>query len=181
MKWLANLAIWWILFVAGAVPLHAHSEGTSAIHEVVKEFAPKASLKIEKDPTGGFNVHVVTSNFQWRPDLASKEHVMGEGHAHVYLDGRKILRIYNEWFHLNTYQFATRAGEQILSFEFVGNDHAPYTIQGVPLGVEQIITVPEDEIQPPSAKKIRIELILASLFMIGLGSLLMCRQRRVLK
>jgi hypothetical protein len=60
------------------------------------------------------------------------------------------MRIYNEWFHLNTYQFSTKPGEQLLSIEFVGNDHAPYTIQGLPVGTEQIVDVPGDEIQPAS-------------------------------
>jgi hypothetical protein len=31
---------------------------------------------------GGFNVQVVTENFVWRPELASMQHVSGEGHAH---------------------------------------------------------------------------------------------------
>lgn len=141
--------------VVGAFPLHAHSDGVFTIHEVSEKVAPKATLDLEKDPTGGFNVHVVTSNFVWRPEQASKIHVAGEGHAHVYLDGRKIMRIYSEWFHLNTYQFATRAGEQLLSIEFVGNDHAPYTMQGNPIGSEQIITVPRDEIQPVSTNRVR--------------------------
>jgi len=133
---------------------YSHSDGIFTIHEVSEKVAPKASLELQKDPTGGFNVHVVTSNFVWRPEQASKKHVSGEGHAHVYLDGRKIMRIYNEWFHLNTYQFSTRAGEQLLSIEFVGNDHAPYTVQGVPIGSEQIITVPRDEIQPTAATRV---------------------------
>jgi hypothetical protein len=140
--------------VVGASPLHAHSDGVFTIHEVSEEGAPIASLNLEKDPTGGFNVHVVTSNFVWRPEQASKKHVAGEGHAHVYLDGRKIMRIYSEWFHLNTYQFSTRAGEQLLSIEFVGNDHAPYTFQGNPIGSEQIITVPRDEIQPGTTNRV---------------------------
>ncbi|CAB4862448.1 unannotated protein [freshwater metagenome] len=161
----------WILLIASPVPLHAHSDGVFIIHEVEQDMAPKVSLEVEKDLTGGFNVHVVTSNFRWRPEMASKRHVIGEGHAHVYLDGQKIMRIYNEWFHLNTYQFATRSGEQLFSVEFVGNDHAPYTIQGVPLGAEQIITVPGDEIQPASGKKIEIQIVLIALLVIFLGGL----------
>jgi len=148
VKWLASVMTGWILLVASTSPLHAYSDGAITIHEVAQEVAPKASLEVKKDPTGGFNVHVLSSNFAWRPEMASRKHVVGEGHAHVYLDGRKIMRIYNEWFHLNTYQFATRAGEQIVSIEFVGNDHAPYTIQGIPVGLEQIIDVPFDEIVP---------------------------------
>jgi hypothetical protein len=166
----------WILFIASPAPLQAHSEGAISIHEVVKEFAPNANLDVEKDPTGGFNVHVVTSNFRWRPEMASKQHVMGEGHAHVYLDGQKIMRIYNEWFHLNTYQFATRAGEQILSIEFVGNDHAPYTIQGTPIGVEEIVNVPKDEIQPSHKKRSGTLVLFTSLIFMGLAGLFLWRR-----
>jgi len=133
---------------------HSHSDGVFTIHEVSETVAPNATLELQKDPTGGFNVHVVTNNFVWRPEQASKKHVSGEGHAHVYLDGRKIMRIYSEWFHLNTFQFSTRAGEQLLSIEFVGNDHAPYTYQGNPIGSEQIINVPRDEIQPVSTTRV---------------------------
>ena len=138
----------WILTFSSITPLHAQTNSAISVHEITQEVAPKASLEIQKDLTGGFNVHVATTNFVWRPEMASMQHVPGEGHAHVYLDGRKIMRIYNEWFHLNTYQFSTRPGEQLLSIEFVGNDHAPYTIQGVPVGDEQIVDVPSDEIQP---------------------------------
>ena len=135
------------LSLSGTVA-NAHTTGVSAIHEVAREVAPSASLDVVKDPTGGFNVHLMTTGFAWRPENASMMHANGEGHAHVYLDGRKIMRIYNEWFHLNTFQFATQPGEQLLTVELVGNDHAPYTTEGMPIGAEQLIDVPADEIQP---------------------------------
>ena len=180
VNWLASVMTGWILLVASTSPLHAYSDGAITIHEVAQEVAPKASLKVKKDPTGGFNVHVLSSNFVWRPESASREHVVGEGHAHVYLDGRKIMRIYNEWFHLNTYQFATRAGEQIVSIEFVGNDHAPYTIQGIPVGLEQIIDVASDEIQPASTKGEGATSLFApslAFLIIALACLLIWRRR----
>jgi hypothetical protein len=148
MKLLAAFLTGWVLAISSTVPVQAHTDGAMSVHEITQELAPTASFEIKKDPTGGFNVQVVTENFVWRPDLASMQHVAGEGHAHVFLDGRKIMRIYNPWFHLNTYQFATRSGEQLLSIEFVGNDHAAYTIQGLPVGTEQVVDVPSDEIQP---------------------------------
>ena len=148
MKLLAAFLTGWVLAISSTVPAQAHTDGAMSVHEITQESAPTASFEIKKDPTGGFNVQVVTENFVWRPELASMQHVPGEGHAHVFLDGRKIMRIYNPWFHLNTYQFATRSGEQLLSIEFVGNDHAAYTIQGLPVGTEQVVDVPSDEIQP---------------------------------
>ena len=95
MKLMARILTGWILAVATIIPSQAQSNGAISVHEIAQESAPKATLDIQKDPTGGFNVQVVTSNFVWRPEMASMQHVSGEGHAHVYLDGRKIMRIYN--------------------------------------------------------------------------------------
>jgi hypothetical protein len=158
-------------------PLQAHTNGATSIHEISQEAAPRANLEIKKDPTGGYNVHVVTNNFVWRPEMASMEHIPGEGHAHVFLDGRKIMRIYNEWFHLNTYQFSTRSGEQLLSIEFVGNDHAPYTINGLPVGAEQIVDVPDDEIQPTSKNDNVVQIGLLVVLVFALAGLLFRRKR----
>jgi len=172
MKLMATIMTGWMLAMATIIPSYAHTSGATTVHEITQETAPNATLDIQKDPTGGFNVQVVTSNFVWRPEMASMQHVPGEGHAHVYLDGRKIMRIYNEWFHLNTYQFSTRAGEQLLSIEFVGNDHAPYTIEGLPVGAEQIVDVPSDEIQPASRDNNTLLFGLIFLVVIGTGGLL---------
>ena len=172
MKLMATIMTGWMLAVATIIPSYAHTSGATTVHEITQETAPNATLDIQKDPTGGFNVQVVTTNFVWRPEMASMQHVPGEGHAHVYLDGRKIMRIYNEWFHLNTYQFSTRSGEQLLSIEFVGNDHAPYTIQGLPVGAEQIVDVPSDEIQPASRDNNTLLFGLIFLVVIGTGGLL---------
>jgi hypothetical protein len=172
MKLLATIVIGWMLAVATVTPSQAQANASISVHEIAQETAPKVILEVQKDPTGGFNVHVVTSNFVWRPEMASMQHVAGEGHAHVYLDGRKIMRIYNEWFHLNTYQFATKPGEQLLSIEFVGNDHAPYTIQGLPVGAQQIVDVPGDEIQPTSEEGNQVLFGLIFLLVVGLAGLL---------
>jgi hypothetical protein len=172
MKLMAAIVTGWMLAAATIIPSHAQTNGAISVHEIAQETAPQATLEIQKDPTGGFNVQVITSNFVWRPEMASMEYVPGEGHAHVYLDGRKIMRIYNEWFHLNTFQFSTKPGEQLLSIEFVGNDHAPYTIQGLPVGAEQIVDVPSDEIQPAARNNNTWLYGLIFLLVIGLGGLL---------
>ena len=172
MKPMVAIVIGWILASSTILPTHAQANSAASVHEIVQEAAPQATLDIQKDPTGGFNVHVVTTNFVWRPEMASMQHIPGEGHAHVYLDGRKIMRIYNEWFHLNTFQFSTKPGEQLLSIEFVGNDHAPYTIQGLPVGAEQIVDVPSDEIQPASGDNNAPLFGLMLLLVIAVGGLL---------
>ena len=172
MKIVATIVTGLALTFSILTPSHAQTNSAISVHEIMQEASPQATLEIQKDPTGGFNVRVVTTNFTWRPEMASMQHVPGEGHAHIYLDGRKIMRIYNEWFHLNTYQFATKAGEQLLSIEFVGNDHAPYTIQGLPAGVEQLVDVPSEEIQPASGDNNAPLFGLMLLLVIAVGGLL---------
>ena len=183
MHYICGMKIWAIVITSFIVafsnltPLQAHTNGATSVHEISQEAAPRVNLEIKKDPTGGYNVHVVTNNFVWRPEMASMEHIPGEGHAHVFLDGRKIMRIYNEWFHLNTYQFSTRSGEQLLSIEFVGNDHAPYTIDGLPVGAEQIVDVPRDEIQPASKNDNIVQIGLIVVLVFALAGLLFRRKR----
>ena len=172
MKPMVAIVTGWILASSTILPTHAQANSAASVHEIVQEAAPQATLDIQKDPTGGFNVHVVTTNFVWRPEMASMQHIPGEGHAHVYLDGRKIMRIYNEWFHLNTFQFSTKPGEQLLSIEFVGNDHAPYTIKGLPVGAQQLVDVPGDEIQPISREDKLVQAALIFLLAIVVGGLL---------
>ena len=181
MKLISTLLSIWILTFATSSPAIAHTDGASAIHEISKVDAPTATLEITKDPTGGFNVRVLTAGFTWRPEMASMRHVNGEGHAHVYLDGRKIMRIYNQWFHLNTFQFADKSGEQLVSIELVGNDHAPYTIEGLPVGAEQLIDVQGDEIRPQdptSWKPLSIAALLVSSLLFSLIALRILTRKR---
>ena len=178
MKLLAAIVTGLILIFSVTTPAHAHTSGATSVHEIAQETAPRATLEIQKDPTGGFNVQVVTTNFKWRPEMASMKHVPGEGHAHVYLDGLKIMRIYNEWFHLNTYQFSTKAGEQLLSIEFVANDHAPYTVNGMPVGAQQLVDVPSDEIQPDSGRDNRVIPGLIFVLLVLAGGILFRLKRR---
>jgi len=153
----------------------AQDHGASKIHEVQINEVPTISLDVKKDPTGGFNVQVITSNFRWTPEKASAIHVEGQGHAHVYLAGQKIIRLYNNWFHLNTFQFATTSGEQLLRVELVGNDHSPITVNSDEIFSEQLVEVPHDEIRPQDPgtwKQVAIgtgaiALILAALLLSG--------------
>jgi hypothetical protein len=137
-----------VLFILNPQTASAHDHGANKIHEVHGGKTPTISLDVKKDPTGGFNVQVITRNFVWTPESASKKHIEGQGHAHVYLADQKIIRLYNNWFHLNTFQFATTSGEQLLRVELVGNDHAPITVNAQPISSELIVDVPADEIRP---------------------------------
>ena len=57
---------------------------------------PTLGVRVEPDPAGGINITVDTTNFVVAPEAASTTHVEGEGHFHLYVDGTKVQRFYNE-------------------------------------------------------------------------------------
>ena len=74
---------------------HAHQHGT-----VEAPAGITVSLDVSQDPMSGYNVHIVTTGFTWAPERASREHLAGEGHAHLYVNGEKVARVYGPWYHL---------------------------------------------------------------------------------
>lgn len=184
MKLLTSLLTGWFLIFAGATSLHAHTEGATSVHEISSQSAPAAKIEVVRDPTGGFNVRVITTNFLWKPESASMTYVPGEGHAHVYFDGVKIMRIYNEWFHLNLFQFANKPGEQLLTVELVGNDHAPFTSKGLPMGDQQLVSVLSSDLAPKDNNQLRDIgfVLIGAAFAIGVtAALFVITRRRNLK
>ena len=76
----------------------------------------------------------VSSSFTWANPLSASSsspaatHASGEGHAHLYLDGVKIARIYCGGFHLDASRFPslTDQSSHTLKASVYGNDHVPY-------------------------------------------------------
>lgn len=82
----------------------------------------RVRLAVTKDAKMGYNLRVVTRDFTWAPQNASSKHKMGEGHAHLYIDGKKITRLYGEWYYLGT----LAAGRHNVRVTLNGNDHSDY-------------------------------------------------------
>ena len=99
--------------------------------------APTLDFRVVRDPASGWNLHIVTTNFRFAPERVSAPHRPGEGHAHVYVDGRKIARIYGPWFHLG----ALPPGKAAIAVTLNANDHGVLAVSGRPLKVEKTITV----------------------------------------
>ena len=63
----------------------------------------------------------------FRPGTGQRgSHRPGEGHAHLYVDDRKIARLYAPWFHLDSLP----PGTHTLRVELNSNDHRPLTHRG---------------------------------------------------
>ena len=91
------------------------------------QVAPSVDLVVHKDPKGGYNAEIKTTNFTFKPENASTEHVFGEGHAHIYVDGVKINRVYGNWYHLAS---LGGSGTHEVRVELSANSHAAYMHNG---------------------------------------------------
>lgn len=125
------------MFAVGAVATSAIADGMGmGTHEA----KPKTSVRIvvSKDNKMGYNLHVVTKRFQWAPWNASKKHIPGQGHAHLYVDGVKVTRLYGPWYFLGTLDKGTHTIKVTLN----GNDHGDYEIDEMMIADQKTITVP---------------------------------------
>ncbi|MCY3616494.1 MAG: hypothetical protein OXG66_02370 [Acidimicrobiaceae bacterium] len=100
---------------------------------------PSVSVRLVKDPAGGWSLHAVPSNFRLAPENASTGHIDGEGHMRLYVDGEQVARLYETWFQMPPLP----AGTHEIKVDLRTNDHAPLTVNGLP--VETAITLEVSE------------------------------------
>ncbi len=86
---------------------------------------PSLSVEAIEDTAGSFNVYLSLSGFVFSPENASRHHVPGEGHAHIYLDGTKLGRIYTESYFLS----GLSAGTHTIQVTLNANSHQDYTVE----------------------------------------------------
>lgn len=114
--------------------MHDH---TSLLSLPAGPTAPTLETEIAPDPMSGWNLRIETSNFRFSPENASGPHQPGEGHAHVYINGHKLARVYGPWFHLD----ALPKGETEVTVTLNSNDHRTLAVEDRPLRVTQTVTV----------------------------------------
>lgn len=120
--------------LAGAHPSGGHQHG-APLSLPDDGTAPRLSLDLQRDPSTGWNLHLVTTNFRFAPERASLAHAPGEGHAHVYVNGVKLGRFYGSWVHLDNLP----AGEVTVEVTLNANDHRPLAVAGRPVAATVVI------------------------------------------
>lgn len=121
--------------IVGLLGLFANSAAWA--HDEDHE-GPAFEVQVLRDPVAGWNILIVT-DVRFAPENVSTGNVEGEGHAHVYVDGVKVSRIYGMWHHLNDLE----PGEHEVRIELSNNDHTPITTGEHVL--EQIVTIEQPE------------------------------------
>lgn len=111
---------------------HDHADDHDHDHSMMLDLSGEAaipSVDVQLIPMedGGYNLRVQTLNFEFAPQRVGMDHVPGEGHAHLYINGEKITRIYGEWYYLETLP----EGAQEISVGLYANNHQALAVDGV--------------------------------------------------
>lgn len=111
---------------AASADVHDHHHGATV--DVGGPNAPTLSARLHRDPVSGWNLHIETENFRFAPENAGRGDRPGEGHAHVYVDGEKIARLYGPWMHI-----ASLPEDANVEVTLNSNDHAALSVADKPL------------------------------------------------
>jgi hypothetical protein len=110
-----------------SIKLRKHGEGEEAIFEIPSgKPIPTVKLRVIKDTKKGWNLDLETSNFTFAPAKVNQPEEYREGHAHLYINGKKITRIYSDWFYLP----ALEPGRNEITVSLNTNDHKTLVLQG---------------------------------------------------
>ncbi len=99
--------------------------------------APTLALEVLVDPVAGHNLHVTTNGFTFAPHAAGHAHQAGQGHAHVYVNGVKLARLYGPWLHLDHLP----SGEVEVTVSLTTNDHRPLAVNGAAISATKTLKV----------------------------------------
>lgn len=117
---------------------HSHGEHSHGSMEIPPgQPIPSVNLIVHEDPMRGWNIEVRVSNFRFSPERASREHKPGEGHAHLYINGEKITRLYGDWYYIGNLQ----PGRNEIKVTLNSNNHSDFLHNGQIIGDTAIIEV----------------------------------------
>jgi hypothetical protein len=108
----------------------------STTYEVPADQAPKVELVVVEDAKSGYNIKIITTDFMFTPENVNGDNVVGEGHAHLYVDGEKIGRVYGNYYHYN----GSFEGTKTFMVTLNANDHSEYTVDGEPIVAKVAVT-----------------------------------------
>ncbi len=121
----------------------AQKSAHSAMIEVGNSPAggPELGIALHKDPVSGWNLELITENFKFAPKAAGDKPKNGEGHAHLHINGKKVARVYSDWYHLSDLS----EGVNKIPVSLNANNHAALMVDGVPVrAMTEIEVLAED-------------------------------------
>lgn len=122
---------------------HRHSHGGAAHNHKMMEIPtgqpiPSVKLIVHKDALKGYNLEVQTTNFKFAPQAVNMAAKPGEGHAHIYVNGQKVARLYSSWYYLEN----LKPGKNKITVSLNANNHRALAHNNRLIEATQIVDVP---------------------------------------
>jgi hypothetical protein len=113
----------------------AHEHKTMEIPE--GQPVPSVDLVVYPDTMKGWNLQVKLTNFKFAPEKINQASTLGEGHAHLYVNGKKITRLYSNWYYLENLE----PGRNEIQVALNANTHEAFIYDGKAIADTEIVEV----------------------------------------
>ncbi|MEO1431559.1 MAG: hypothetical protein AAFS12_14200 [Cyanobacteria bacterium J06632_19] len=100
---------------------------------------PTVDVVVVKDAKKGWNLEAKVTNFKFAPEKVNTAAQPGEGHAHLFINGKKITRLYSNWYYLENLE----PGENQVKVTLNANNHADWSSNGKVIEDTEIVKVSE--------------------------------------
>ncbi|MDJ1176510.1 hypothetical protein [Roseofilum capinflatum] len=115
-------------FAHGSEGEHHHSGGHShgRLEIPPGQPIPQVNLIVHPDQNTGWNLELQVENFQFAPQNMYQENSLNEGHAHLFINGDKVTRIYGSWYYIK----ALPPGNHEITVVLSSNHHQDFVFEG---------------------------------------------------
>lgn len=122
---------------------HLHSTNSQHMtHDVVRipnEYTPPSvKIHVNQDNSGTWFLKIDTDNFTFAPEkVGLSEPSYTEGHAHLYVNGEKINRLYGEYYNLGE----LRSGSNQIKVSLHSNNHGALMFKDSMISDQTVVEV----------------------------------------
>lgn len=127
------------VFAAANAAASADHHGANAPELVASETPVSVAITAEPDANGGVDVRIALKGFRFAPELADQAHTPGAGHAHIYVDGVKLGRVFEEQYHISE----LAPGDHEIRVSLNTNDHSELAFDGQRVESTVTVTIPD--------------------------------------
>ncbi len=103
---------------------------------------PAVNLTVSPDGPETWLLKLDLTHFTFTPEkVGEKKPSYNEGHAHLYINGKKISRLYGEYYHLGNLE----EGRNEVTITLNSNNHGALMADGKPVQATRVIEVKKPE------------------------------------
>ncbi|MBT2686565.1 hypothetical protein J7I93_00045 [Bacillus sp. ISL-47] len=99
---------------------------------------PDVNISVTQEQSGTWLLKVQPNHFTFAPEkVGQKEPSYNEGHAHLYVNGEKINRLYGQYYNLGS----LKEGQNEIKVTLHSNNHGALVYKGKPIQNSTIVDV----------------------------------------